>query len=298
MARFLIYTIVALILHAGTGEAAQKVLALQSYRVAPYEQALQGAKSVIGANITKTVLSDIEGMDIAKKIRLERPDVILAIGSEALARVKKIKDTPIVYLMVLDSSDSLANGENITGISMNVAPERQIASYLNVIPRIKKVGILYTPARGSLLFRRAQSAAKGLGVEVIAREVRNSREVFSALEGMKGEIDAFWMLPDPTVVTPETVELLLLFCLNHKIPVLTFSDKYVEMGALIALDLDPVDLGRQAGEQVRKIFSGTPARNIPRSDPRSTVLTVNGKIARKLGIALNEEALGRARMIR
>lgn len=298
MDRFLVHTIIALILLAGTGEATQKVLALQSYRVTPYEEALLGAKSVMGASVKKVVLSEIEGIDIAKKIRQERPDVILAIGSEALARVRKIKDTPIVYLMVLDPSDSLTNGDNITGISMNVAPERQMASFQNVIPRLKRVGLLYNPARSSHLFRKAQAAARGLGIEVIAREVRSSREVFSLLEGVKGEIDAFWMLPDPTVVTPETVEFLLLHCLNQKIPVLTFSDKYVEMGALIALDLDPVDLGRQAGEQVRKILSGTPARSIPRTDPRNTVLTVNGKIARKLGIALNEEALGRAKVIR
>lgn len=287
-----------MMLLAGTGEAAQKVLALQSYRVAPYEEALLGATSVMGASVKKLVLSEIEGIDIAKKIRQERPDVILAIGSDALARVRKIKDTPIVYLMVLDPLDSLTNGDNITGISMNVAPERQMASFQSVMPRLKRVGLLYNPARSSQLFRKAQSAARGLGIEVVAREVRSSREVFSLLEGMKGEIDAFWMLPDSTVVTPETVELLLLHCLNQRIPVLTFSDKYVEMGALIALDLDPYDLGRQAGEQVRKILSGTPLRNISRTDPRSTVLTVNAKIARKLGIPLSEETMGRARVIR
>lgn len=115
---------------------------------------------------------------------------------------------------------------------------------------------------------------------------------------MKGEVDALWMLPDTTVVTPESIEFLLLFSLTNRIPILTFSDKYVQMGAIMALDIDPYDLGRQGGDLVRRILSGTPVEQVQRAEPRSIVMTVNAKVARKLGLTLSEEALGRARVIR
>lgn len=298
IARMALALLLTLWSFAGTGEAAQKVLVLQSLRVAPYEEAVKGVRSVVTGNVKKLVLSDLDGIDVAKSVRDERPDVIVAIGTEAMNRVKRIKDTAIVHLMVFDPQGTLTEGANITGIGMHVAPERQLLSAQKVMPRLKSVGTLYNPSRSGALFRKAQATARSAGINLVAREVRSSRDVMHLAEGMKHEIDAFLMLPDATVLTPDTVEYLLLFSLNNRIPIITFSDKYVEMGALMALDVDPYDLGRQAGEMVRKIQSGTSPESIPRSDPRSAAITINSKIARKLGLSLNEDALGRARVIR
>lgn len=298
MIRFLFALIFIMLLLAGSGEAAQKVLILQSVRVAPYEEAVKGLRSVASGSVKRLVLSDLEGVDIAKAVRNERPDVIVAIGTDAMIRVKRIKDIPIIYLMVFDPQNTLTVGSNITGIGIHVAPDRQLASAQKVMPRLKRVGTLYNPSQSGALFRKTQATARSLGIDLVAREVRSSRDVLKVIEGMKGDIEAFLMLPDTTVVTPDTVEYLLLFSLKNRIPIITFSDKYVEMGAIMALDVDPYDLGRQAGEMVRKIQSGTSPESIPRSDPRSAVITINSKIARKLGLSLNEEGLGRARVIR
>lgn len=298
MARVSLAIVLTLVLLAGSCEAALKVLTLQSVRVAPYDEAVKGLRSIVTGSVKKLVLSDLEGVDVAKAVRDERPDVIVAIGTEAMNRVKRIKDIPIVYLMVFDPQNTLTAGTNITGIGMHVAPERQLAALQGAMPRLKRVGTLYNPARSISLFRKTQATARSLGIELVAREVHSLRDVLNLVEGMKGDIEAFLMLPDPTIVTSETVEYLLLFSLNNRIPIVTFSDKYVEMGALMALDVDPYDLGRQSGELVKKILSGTSPENIPRSDPRSAVMTVNSKIARKLGLSLNEEALGRAKVIR
>jgi len=290
--------VLALVLLACRAEAAQKILVVQSLRIGPYEEAVRGLRSSIDGNIKKLVLSDLEGVDVTKVVRGERPDVIVAIGTDTMNRVRRIKDIPIVHLMVFDPQGTLTDGENITGIGMHVGPERQLTSAQKIMPRLKRVGILYNPARSGSLFRRTQATARSLGIDLVAKEVRSSREVLNLLEDMKGNIEAFLMLPDTTVVTPDTVEHLLLFSLKNKIPIITFSDKYVEMGALMALDIDPFDLGKQAGEIVRKIQLGTSPASIPRNEPHSAAITINNKIARKLGLSLNEEAFGRARIIR
>lgn len=298
LARMISALLLALALLSGRAEAAQKVIVLQSLRVGPYEEAVRGVRISVDGNVKKLVLSDLEGVDVTKAIREERPDIIVAIGTEAMNRVRRIKDTPIVHLMVFDPQGTLTAGENITGIGMHVGPERQLASAQKIIPRLKRVGTLYNPARSGPLFRKTQATARSLGIDLVASEVRSSRDVMNLMEHMNGDIEAFLMLPDATVVTSDTVEHLLLFSLNNRIPIITFSDKYVEMGALMALDIDPYDLGKQAGEIVRKILSGTSPANIPHSDPRSAAITINSKIARKLGLSLNEEAFGRAKVIR
>ncbi|AAR34818.1 MULTISPECIES: ABC transporter substrate-binding protein [Geobacter] len=294
----IILLILAIILLTEPCNAAQKVFVLQSVRVAPYEEALRGVRSVVSGTIKRVVISEMEGVDVARMVRDERPDVILAIGAEALTRVKRVKDTPIVYLMVLDPQNTLTAGDNLTGVSMNVPPERQLAALQSLMPRLRKIGIPYNPSRSGVLARKAQAAARSMGIEPVARELRSARDVVPVAEGLKGEVDAIWMLPDTTVVTPESIEFLLLFSLTNRIPILTFSDKYVQMGAIMALDIDPYDLGRQGGDLIRRILSGAPVEQVQRVEPRSMVMTVNAKVARKLGLTLSEEALGRARVIR
>ncbi|MFZ2948374.1 MAG: ABC transporter substrate binding protein, partial [Desulfuromonadaceae bacterium] len=75
--------------------------------------------------------------------------------------------------------------------------------------------------------------------------------------------DLFWMLPDITVITPETAEAILLFSLENNIPILTFSEKYLERGAMLSIGIDPFDIGRQAGEMAQTLFSsGESARHV------------------------------------
>jgi putative ABC transport system substrate-binding protein len=78
-----------------------------------------------------------------------------------------------------------------------------------------------------------------LGFEIITREVTRPYEVSGAIENLRGKIDVFWMLPDPIVITPETFNSILLFSFQNKVPVFSFSNKYVKMGALASLSADP-----------------------------------------------------------
>jgi len=115
---------------------------------------------------------------------------------------------------------------------------------------------------------------------------------------MKGKADALWLLPDTTVVNPATIDLLLLSTLENKIPVLTFSDKYVEKGALLSLEVDAEDAGRQAGEMANRILAGVAVQGIENEDARGGILTVNMIVAKKLGISINGNVIKHARTIR
>ena len=101
---------------------------------------------------------------------------------------------------------------------------------------------------------------------------------------MKGSFNLFWMLPDSTVVTPETFEFLLLFTQQNRTPVVTFAGKYVNTGALASLDIDGFDLGKQSGEMANRVLDGTRVSDIPTAEARKSVIKINRKVASKLGI--------------
>lgn len=295
--RNILSIILLLLLFQGAAGAEQEIVALQSINVAPYEQTLEGFKSVCGAGIKKLVISELKGADVAAKIYGIKPDMVLAIGMDALSKVKMIKDIPIVYLMVLNPRSVLSGEKNITGVSMNIPPDKQLHILREALPEVKRVGLLYDPKQTGPFARAARNAAGRIGIKVVAMEVHSPREVPSSMYAMRGTIDVFWMLPDLTVINPESVEHFLLFSLENKIPILTFSEKYVELGALLSIGIDAFDIGRQAGEMANAILSGRHVGGIKPVDAKKAVISVNLKVARKLGIRIDEKIVGNARAV-
>jgi len=104
---------------------------------------------------------------------------------------------------------------------------------------------------------------------------------------MKKKIDVFWMVPDVTVITSDTVEFLILFSMENNIPLLTFSEKYLELGAFMSTTIDPFDMGVQAGEMANKILRGKNGENIQQVRARTMIVSTNLMVAGKLGIHSN-----------
>jgi putative tryptophan/tyrosine transport system substrate-binding protein len=266
---------------------AHEILVLQSFRTGPFDEAIRGFKSVCRSETRTVNVSDGETFDILKTIHEVKPALILAIGAGALKQATKIRNTPIIYLLVLEPEELIRGRENVTGVRMIIPPEK----YLDVMEKLNltrlKVGLLYDPEHSDILMKRIMQGAASRGIEIMAKEVHKAKEVPEMLERMKGSFNLFWMLPDPSVVTADTVEYLLLFTQQYRVPIVTFTDKYLQMGAMISLDIDSFDLGKQGGEIANRIFAGGNIAEIPHAEPRKSVLRVNRKIAAKFGITLN-----------
>jgi len=274
------------------------LLVVQSLQIKPYNEALRGFSSVCAGKTVKLVSSELKEADVVSKVRKVNPDLILAIGMDALAKVRGIRDVPIVYLMVLNPQSTVQDNNNITGVSMNIQPEKQLATLRQVLPHARKIGMLFDPDKSGAFVRKAQNAAATMGIELQAKRVQSSKDAAAALESMKGKIDVFWMLPDTTIVNSGTIDLLLLSAIEDRIPVLTFAEKYAEKGALLSLEVDAGESGRQAGEMANRIIAGTEVQKIGREDARGSILTINLIVAKKLGIPIDIDVLKLANVIK
>jgi putative ABC transport system substrate-binding protein len=65
-----------------------------------------------------------------------------------------------------------------------------------------------------------------------------------------------------------------------------FAGKYLKRGALATFELDPADMGRQAGRIARRILDGTPVEQVAPELPAKAALRVNRSVAQHLGIPL------------
>jgi putative ABC transport system substrate-binding protein len=276
-----------LFLFPGISQADPQIVVVQSMRVRPYEEAIKGFRSICDIGMKRVVLSELGRAHAMRSIKESSPEMILAIGGDALSMAKRIKSIPIVYTMVLNPLSRLSGEENIRGVSMNIPPKQQLRALLRALPRVKTVGLLHDPDRTGGFVREAHVAALGIGITLVAREIHSPKDAPSLIMDMRGKIDAFWMLPDITVITPQTVEFLLLFSLENTIPLLAFSEKYVELGAFMSTGIDAFDMGRQAGEIAQRIVSGVGVRNVHHVGARRLVVSTNLMVARKLGITVD-----------
>lgn len=287
-----------------TSAEGARIVALKSADVDVYNEALEGFKS---ASQESTVLEyDMEGdFEKGKKFlaRLKsgpKPDLILAIGIWALqVAAEEIRDIPVVFAMVLNPATVIGQeARNITGASMNVPIEQQLALLKKASPQVKRIGVIYDPAQTGLLVKQAERLAREQGLRLVTKAIAAPKDSFAALDAIQDEIDALWILPDLTVLAPESVQYMLLFSFRHKIPVLGLSENQARMGALFGLSFESGwDIGSQAAELANGILTGKNVDEIPFTTARKVRLTVNLKTASKLGVHIPKEILDRAAVV-
>ncbi len=284
---------------------AGEVVVIQSAGLEPYNKALQGIqeefaravptsgpKAITAHTLRSHILAETGNQGkLRQEIIQQNPDLVLVIGSSSLSFMKGITGIPVVYLMV-PFPDLIAGAqENITGIDMNIGPERELEQLTLAMPRVKHIGVLYDPARTGEVVRKAQEYASRNNLNLIALPVGDASEVPGGLNQLKSRIEWFWMLPDLTVLTPQTVDFIMLFSLENRVPILTFSQKYLEMGAVLAVTTDPHDMGRQAAELGLRIMARRNGSGMAPVRVRNVIVGTNHEAAGMLGVPLQEDAV-------
>jgi len=276
--------LILFLLFIGTNASAAGIVTVQSINIKPYNDAYLGFKKSCACDAEQLVISELQNIDVIKEIHYYEPDLIVSIGITALDKVKEIKDIPIVYVMVLDPDPVIADNTNITGVNIYIPPETQLLHIRNIIPQTSNIGLVYDPCINGDFVNKAISAAKTANIALTAKERTNTKEFPALLESMKHEIDAFWMLPDLTAFTPETTEYLFLTSIENKMPIITFSEKYLNMGALISFNIDAFDMGKQAYEISDKILKGAKINRLEKVFARKANIEINQRTAKKFGI--------------
>ena len=97
---------------------------------------------------------------------------------------------------------------------------------------------------------------------------------------MVNKIDALWIIPDGTVVTKESLEIILKMSLKHHLPVFCTSSAIVKAGALVSISPDYRQTGIQAAQLAQTLLNN------------STVISLGVKQPDKLKVTLNTQTAG------
>lgn len=270
--------------------SAEEIVVVKSSGIKPYNDALDGFRRTCRCTVRELNLPETGQNNIQEKILEIGPDAVLAIGMDALNGVGKIDNLPIFYTMLTELTPEFAEKrKKYSGTNMDILPETYLGYMARLFPKARRIGIIYSKRNTGQFLSEALAISNSMGFEIIAREVSTPARVPAVIESMKGKIDIFWMLPDTDVITSETVDYILLFSFQNNVPIFSFSNKYVKMGALASLSIDPVALGAQTGTLVAKELDKGVVENHVHMRPQKVLLSVNKKIAAKFGLPLGDE---------
>ncbi len=256
----------------------------------PYREVLQGIRDASVCTVREVTLRDGDALE---RVRRTSPNVVVAIGTEAFRTVRPLLDAPVIHVMVIPSEVERFPSANLSGVSMSIAPEAWLSAIKRVFPGAKRIGLLFDSRNTGPFVSEAVRAAPAAGLTLITAELDGADEVPKALNSLRDSVDVLWMLPDPAVASAPVLEYLVRFSIQHRIPIMTFSEKYLELGAVASLDVDPYDMGVQAAEMAARLARGGdgPVRVYARKTKLSLNRSAAGKMGVVIGAAVSERGL-------
>jgi putative tryptophan/tyrosine transport system substrate-binding protein len=254
-----------------------------------------------GRNVKIDVRSTKADVELMKRSAQElltlQPDLILT--SSTLATGVMLQNTriiPIVFLLVADpvGSGYVASlpqpGGNATGFTPIVGSlgGKWVELLKEIAPRVGRVNLMYNPTAATFIgaFQGSfKAAAASLGVETRAAPVGDMHEIellISTSEANSGLV----MIPDAFTVTHQA-EITVLAA-RYRVPVVSWSRSFAELGGLISYGPVLLDEYRRAASYVDRILKGEKPGELPVQTPFKFELVVNTKTAKALELTVPE----------
>ena len=272
------------------------VIIIRSNQVEAYNEAIEGFKEGCEEkNISIKEVYDLNGdIEEGKKairnieIGKQSPNLILAVGILAATLAKeRFTDIPVIFCMVIYHERFNLRGPNITGISTEVPLEKQFMILKKIPGKNKNIGVLYDPANTEKIISKAFHVAKRSGLNLITREIGSEKGAASVLEELINKIDILWIMSDSTVITKDTLDIILMIASRHRLPTFCNSSVFAKAGVLVSISPDYKYIGYQAAIMAQTLLNNPTVVSLGIGQPDKLNLFLNTQTANTIGIDIS-----------
>lgn len=232
----------------------------------------------------------VTAVQLAQNFVGKKVDAIVAIGTtpaQAAAKICQRTKIPVVFASVTDPESAGLVGKS-TGVSNFIDVDRQIKSIQQILPSLKKLGIIYNPGEANsdklLTLTRKVCSKSGITLEYAA--ALKTADVVSAAKKLSGEVDAIFINNDNTALAafPSIVQTAD----GTKTPVFASDADLIQNGAVAVLGPDQYQIGVQTAKILETILqNGDNIQTTPIMYPESVDLYLNYEKIKFLGLTLN-----------
>ena len=241
---------------------------------------------------------------MGQKLVTDNNDIFVGITTPAtLSLSNATKDKPIIMAGItypveaglIKSEDK--PGNNITGVSDRTPIKQQLEIMKKVLPKMKKVGILYTASEDNSVkqAQEAEKLAKELGLEVKVSSIANTNDIQQVTESLASETDAIFVPIDNTIASAMSTVVKVTDA--KKIPVFPSADTMVADGGVLGIGVDQYQIGVETAKVVAKVLKGEDTKNMPIVLANEGVIYLNEAKAKQLGIEIPNEVKEKAKVV-
>jgi putative ABC transport system substrate-binding protein len=230
-------------------------------------------------------------------------DVIVASGTANIIAAKQATSViPIVFAAAGNPVGSglvasLAQpGGNVTGLSTQAADlaGKRLELLREVIPDLGRLAIVGNVGNPSIVLEMGElkTAARALGLDAQAIEIRGAGDIVPAFEALRGHADALYVVAD-ALAFANRIRINTL-ALGARLPTMSGNQVYVEVGGLMSYGPNNFALFRRAADYVDKILRGAKPGDLPVEQPTKFDLVINLITAKALSLDVPPSLLARA----
>lgn len=275
-------------LHSSTCWAAD-VLVVADTQLRPAVEIISGIRKTLGASMRICAPDEVRG-ELRDVVESEGARVVVALGKEALTEALGLPSSiPVIFDMVV--TPPVFNRPNTTGFYL-ATPVREYADLIrNHLHSIRQLAVVGSRDQLNTL---AWGAAQLGSYSVYT--VKDSFDLVNTVRQIDAA-DAILLLPDTSLLTSTAMHETYLLSFRKGIPLLGISERNVKEGALLALVVNMVNVGKLIGEYATKANRGVNIGQIPPSPPRKFDMYLNTATARKMGIQIPNEMVRMAKRV-
>ena len=267
------------------------------------DQATKGFKDALTELLGDRVKFDVKNAQgeqancatIASGFVAQNVDLILANATGALqATSAATNQIPIVGTSITDYATALdisnwngKTGTNVTGTSDLAPLKDQAAMIKELLPNVKKVGLLYCSAEPNSMYqiKSIKGYLTDLGIASEEYAAADSNEIQSVVSNAISSCDAIYIPTDNTMAS--ATETINNVTLPAKIPVIAGEEGIARGCGLATLSISYYDIGKAAGKMAYEILeNGKKPGDMEIQYAEFVQKLYNADIAKELGITV------------
>lgn len=225
--------------------AAADIAAVLPSNSGPYAEAYGGFKAAMPNSFDLTDLSK-PGAAPPEEARYAA-----AFGAKAAAA-----DYPPGTHLVYALTPVTGRGRLWHEISMVPEPAAALAAYRSIQPGLRRLAVFWTAYPGEKYMADLSRAGRETGVEIISAKLKGPDSFPDRLRRLMGSMDAFWLMPDPALITQASVMVLTSFSCANAIPFYAPTSALLASGATASYAPEFAEAGAAAARAILVMYNG------------------------------------------
>lgn len=281
-------------------EASARPLVILSDSTTSYQKVLNNLRGYSGIAVDSITANTLDASP--NRLQRETYDYYISVGSRATDTLLKHlpQDAPAVFatfiprrsyqsLLRAYEDHPVVSNKRISAIYLDQPYDRQLRLARLVSPRADVIGAAFSELSAQDL-PLLEETLNETGLTLEYRVLDEDQNPIKQLQPLLEKSDIFLTLPDKAVFNRSTAKWILYISFRLRVPLLGFSRKYVEAGAVAGIYSSADQIGRQTGELMARLNPQKP--ELPSAQyPIYFSVATNPSAAKRLRIRIPAKAV-------